>query len=107
MVLGLIKIHPFDETQCNPNSYGYRLSPFLKKLDFDEIRTKRLQRRSDLSEGVSSIDAAGQISELIIIENNGSFSELKVKIEEAMVGNLTNGDILGGRDGTSDSDSVS
>jgi dCTP deaminase len=32
---GLIRINPFDESQCNPNSYDYRLSPFLKKLKFN------------------------------------------------------------------------
>ena len=32
---GLIRINPFDDAQCNPNSYDYRLSKFLKKLNFN------------------------------------------------------------------------
>jgi dCTP deaminase len=33
--LGKIRITPYDETQCNPNSYDYRLGNFLRKLKFN------------------------------------------------------------------------
>ena len=93
---------------CRDNTHEYLKSLgfiFIRLQVSEETRSKRLQRRSDLSEGVVSIDTTGHISEAIIIKNDGSLSELKVKIERAIIGCVTNQDILGSRDGTSDSTS--
>lgn len=35
--MGRISIDPFDTTQCNPNSYDYRLAPVLKVLEANSV----------------------------------------------------------------------
>jgi hypothetical protein len=83
---------------CRNNSYEY-----LKELGFifirlqisEETRAKRLTRRSDLSKGVTSIDATDQISESIFINNDDLLSELKDKIGGVITGILTNDNIKG------------